>query len=44
LFIIAEKARARGEEVKGVGVMRDEELKPEGVEASHTGGAGEGGT
>jgi hypothetical protein len=45
LFILAEKARARGEEWKGVGVMRDKEPKPEDVEASHTlGGAGEGGT
>ena len=45
LFIIADIARARGEDVKGVGVVRDKELKLEDGEASHArGGAGEGGT
>jgi len=42
LFIIADKAKARREDVKGVGVVRDKELKPEDDEASHTlGGTGE---
>jgi hypothetical protein len=46
LFIIADKARSGGEDVKmGVGVVRDEELKLEDGEVVHTlGGAGEGGT
>ena len=43
MFILADKARARGEDVKGVGVVRDKELKLEDGEASHTlGGAREG--
>ena len=45
LFIIADKARAWGGDVKGVGVVRNKELKLEDGEGSHTqGGAGEGGT
>ena len=45
LIIIADKARATGEDVKGVGVVRDKELKLEDGKASHTlGGAGDGGT
>ena len=36
MFILADKARARGEDVKGVGVVRDKELKLEDGEASHT--------
>ena len=34
LFMIADKARARGEDVKGVGVVRDKELKLEDGEGS----------
>ena len=46
LLIIADTARARGGgDVKGVGVVRNKELKLEDGEGSHTqGGAGEGGT
>jgi len=45
LFIIVDKARARREDVKGVGVVRDKELKLEDDEASHTlGGTGEEGS
>ena len=41
LCIIADKARARRKDVKGVGVVRDKEVKLEDVEASHTlGGKG----
>ena len=41
VFIIAEKERARGEQVRRrVGVMRDKGLKLEEVEASQTGGGG----
>ena len=36
VFIITDKAKIVGEEVKGVGVMKDEELKLEEIEASHT--------
>ena len=36
VFIITDKEKLVGEEAKGVGVMRDEELKPEEIEASHT--------
>ncbi len=36
VFIITDKAKLVGEEVKGVGVMKDEELKFEEIEASHT--------
>ena len=36
VFIITDKAKLVGEEVKGVGVMKDEELKLEVIEASHT--------
>ena len=36
MFIITDKAKLVGEEVKGVGVMKDEELKLEEIEASHT--------
>ena len=44
LFIIADKARATGEDVKGVGAVTDEELKIQDDEASHTlGVSGEGG-
>jgi hypothetical protein len=34
-FIIADKARASREDVKGVGVVRDKELKLEDDEASY---------
>ena len=44
-FIIADKARARAGDVKGVGVVRNKELKLEDGEGSQTqGGAREGGT
>ena len=44
LFIIADKARARAEDLKDVGVVTDKEPKREDGEASHTlGVAGEGG-
>jgi hypothetical protein len=36
VFIITDKAKLVGEEAKGVGVMKDEELKIEEIEASHT--------
>ena len=36
MFIITDKAKLVGEEVKGVGVMKDEDLKQEEIEASHT--------
>ena len=36
LFIMTDKAKLVGEEVKGVGVMKDEELKFEEIEGSHT--------
>ena len=35
MFIITDKAKLVGEEVKGVGVMKDEELKFEEIEDSH---------
>jgi hypothetical protein len=43
LFIITDKARAKGgRKVEGVGAMKDEELKLEEIQVSHTlGGAGE---
>ena len=36
VLIITDKAKLVGEEAKGVGVMKDEELKLEKIEASHT--------
>ena len=36
VFIITDKAKLVGEEVKGVGVMKDEEIKIEEIEASLT--------
>jgi hypothetical protein len=36
VFIITDNAKLVGEEVKGVGVMKDEEIKLEEIEASHT--------
>jgi hypothetical protein len=36
VFIITDKVKVVGEEVKGVGVMKDEELKLEEIEVSHT--------
>ena len=36
VFIITDKAKLVGEEAKGVGVMKDEELKIEEIEVSHT--------
>ncbi len=33
VFIITDKAKLVGEEVKGVGVMKDEELKLEEIES-----------
>ncbi len=36
VFIITDKVKLVGEEVKGVGVMKDEELKLEEIEVSHT--------
>ena len=39
VFILTDKAKLVGEEVKGVGVKKDEELKLEEIEASHTLGA-----
>jgi hypothetical protein len=36
VFIITDKAKLVGEEVKGVGVMKDEELKLVEIEVSHT--------
>ena len=35
-FIITDKAKVVGEETKDVGVMKDEEVKLEEIEASHT--------
>ena len=35
VFIITDKTKVVGEEVKGVGVMKDEELKFEEIESSH---------
>jgi hypothetical protein len=36
VFIITDKAKLVGEEGKGVGVMKDEVIKLEEIEASHT--------
>ena len=36
VFIITDKSKLVGEEAKGVGVMKDEELKIEEIEAAHT--------
>ncbi len=36
VFIITDKVSLVGEEAKGVGVMKDEELKLEEIEVSHT--------
>jgi hypothetical protein len=36
VFIITDKAKLVGEEVKGVGVMKDEEIKLKDIEDSHT--------
>ena len=36
VFIITDKAKLVGKEVKGVGVMKDEELKLEEIEVSLT--------
>jgi hypothetical protein len=36
VFIITEKAKLVGEESKGVSVMKEEELKFEEIEDSHT--------
>ena len=36
VFIITDKAKLVGEEVKGVGVMKDEKRKLEEIEVSHT--------
>ncbi len=36
MFIITDKAKLVGEEAKGVGVMKDEELKVEEIEVSLT--------
>jgi hypothetical protein len=36
VFIITDKVKGVREEVKGVGVMKDEELKLEKIEGSHT--------
>ena len=36
VFIITDKAKLVGEEVKGVGVMKDEDLELEEIEVSHT--------
>jgi hypothetical protein len=36
VFIITDKVKLVGEEVKGVGVMKDEVLKLEEIEVSHT--------
>ena len=35
-IIITDKAKLVGEEAKGVGVMKDEEIKLEEIESSHT--------
>ena len=36
MFIITDKEKLVGEEAKGVGVMKDEEIEVEEIEASHT--------
>ena len=36
MFIITDKTKLRGKEVEGVGVMKDEDLKFEEIESSHT--------
>ena len=36
MFIITDKAKLVGEEAKVVGVMKDEEIKLEEIESSHT--------
>jgi hypothetical protein len=36
VFIITDKENLVGDEVKGVGVMKDEDLKVEEIEVSHT--------
>jgi hypothetical protein len=36
VFIVTDKAKLVGEEAKGVGVMKDEDLKLEEIEASLT--------
>ena len=36
VFIVTDKSKLVGEETKGVGVMKDEELKLEEIEVSHT--------
>ncbi len=36
MFIITDNAKTVGEETKGVGVMKDEEIKLEEIEASLT--------
>ena len=36
VFIIMDKTKLVGEETQGVGVMKDEELKLEEIEDSHT--------
>ncbi len=36
MFIITDKTKLVGEEAKGVGVMKDDEVKLEEIEASHT--------
>ncbi len=36
VFIITDKTKLLGEEVKGVGVMKDEDLELEEIEVSHT--------
>jgi hypothetical protein len=36
VFIITDKTKVVGEEAKSVGVMKDEELKFEEIEVSHT--------
>ncbi len=38
VYIIMDKRKIVGEEVKGVGVMKDEDLKLEEIESSHTPG------
>ena len=36
MFIVTDKVKLVGEEVKGVGVVKDEELKFQEIEVSHT--------
>jgi hypothetical protein len=36
VFTITDKAKLLGEEAKGVGVLKDEEIKFEEIEVSHT--------